>query len=155
MSRIKLFLWYVGVVVLSLFANITIKFIPFKSLIRWITNSEAISTEELCLTNNEQKRLYRAEELLEHVREKVPWRVYCFEQAIVALIIAKVLKVNMNIYFGVQKVNDQILAHAWTVAGEVIFTGREESIHFVPVFVRGYKANIKKIRKIHKKGKFI
>ncbi len=54
MSRIKLFLWYVGVVVLSLFANITIKFIPFKSLIRWITNSEAISTEELYLTNNEQ-----------------------------------------------------------------------------------------------------
>jgi hypothetical protein len=154
MARIKLFIWYVGVLVLSVCANITIKFIPFKSLIRWITNSEAISTEELRLTSNEQKRLYRAEEILEHVREKVPWRVFCFEQAIVALIMAKVFNVNMNIYFGVQKVNDQILAHAWTVAGEEIFTGKEESANFVPVFIRGYKANIKKRRKAHKKEKF-
>ena len=138
MAHIKFFFWYFGLLFLSLLANMSIKVIPFKTLIQKITNSEMISDEHLIISSRQRERLIRATELLERIRESVPWRVYCFEQALVLLIIAKVLGVNMNIYFGLQKSNENVRAHAWTKAGNEVFTGKEECKNFVSVFSRGY-----------------
>ena len=143
MSQIKFLFWYIGIMVVSFLANLMIKVIPFKLLIGWITNSDSITDRELLLTNRQQERLFRAADILKRIRQKVPWRVYCFEQAIVALVIARILGVNMNIYFGVQKNGDKLLAHAWTMAGNDIFTGKEEMEKFVPVYSRGYRSNKK------------
>ncbi len=139
MVKIKLVFWYGIIYVLSFGSYIAIKIIPFKSLITRVTNTEKIIAADLSLTKRQQQRLLRVQEILERVSEKVPWRVLCFEQALVALWIARVLKLNMNIYFGIKHEEGNLLAHAWTEAGNQIFTGEEGREEFLPVYIRGYK----------------
>lgn len=136
MIKIKSGILYGLIAIVSLTANISIKIIPFKKLISLLTNVDKV--EEVSLTILQHNRLATIHRIMQRVSYKVPWRVMCYEQAIIVLLFCRLLKINVNISFGVRKSNDgKVLAHAWTRAGGLLVSGWRNSHLFSNVYQRG------------------
>ncbi|PKM55435.1 MAG: hypothetical protein CVV00_04010 [Firmicutes bacterium HGW-Firmicutes-5] len=140
MIRLKRILLFILVVILTGVGHIAIKLVPFKTLIHFMTNVEEVETE--ALTERQAYRLKSMALILNHLNRHVFWRVKCYEQALVALFFAKLWGVNMMIYFGLSKNEDDgLLAHTWTEAGNMYITGGQNAHGFSVVYKRGYSKN--------------
>jgi hypothetical protein len=63
-----------------------------------------------------------------------PWRTKCFEQAIAAKIMLKKRHIKSTLYLGVLKdVSNELRAHAWLKANDVIVTGGPEVNKFTVI----------------------
>lgn len=138
----KKYVLYGSIFVLTIAANLSIKLIPFKKLIFILTNTDCAKASSI--TEKQKGRLILITRLLKRIAGKVPWRVKCFEQAIVVLIFAKLLKIDMDVFFGISKSDDRkILVHAWTKVGDMYITGGESTDIFTIVYHRGYQSKCK------------
>lgn len=134
----KLFI-YIGIAILTLIANVAIKIVPFKKLMTTVTNTDSVVVLEL--TSAQIKRLRYGIAGLDAIRRRVPWRVMCFEQALVCLVFARILKLNMNVYFGINKSDGRLTAHSWTEAGGMLVSGGSNAHLFTTVYQRGFVSN--------------
>lgn len=144
MKKLKRVLLFMIVAVLTGVGHIAIKLVPFKTLIRFMTNVDEVETE--IFTRKKAYRLKSVALMLNRVDQRVFWRVKCYEQALVALLFARLLGVNMMIYFGLSKEDDgKLLAHTWTEAGDMYITGGDNAYAFSVVYKRGYRKNRNRI----------
>jgi len=138
MIGFKRLMLYFIVTVLSGVSNIAIKLVPFKTLIRLMTNEVEVKAE--VLTNKQAYRLESVVLVLNRIHNHVFWRVKCYEQALVALFFARLLGADMMIYFGVMKGEQgELLAHTWTQSGGMYITGGDNAHEFSVVYNRGYR----------------
>ncbi|MDF1618517.1 lasso peptide biosynthesis B2 protein [Petrocella sp. FN5] len=140
MIRFKRLLLYLIIAILTGLGHIAIRLVPFKTLIRFMTNVDEVETE--VMTKKQTNRLKSVALILNRVNRHVFWRVKCYEQALVALFFARLLGINMMIFFGLLKdENGELLAHTWTEAGDMYITGGENAHAFSVVYKRGYRKN--------------
>ncbi len=135
---IKLISLYLLITFFTLYANISIKIMPIKKLLSKVTNN----TTEIDNTLNptERGRLSKIINIIDVISNHVPWRVKCFEQALTTLYMAKILNIDLNVFFGVQReIDGKINAHAWTKSGGRILTGFDEHEKYTVVLTRSYK----------------
>jgi len=64
-------------------------------------------------------------------RSPVPTR--CLAQAIAIRQMTKRRGIDCELYLGVRKLNDKLIAHAWTKHGDVFLTGAKGYQHFIVV----------------------
>jgi hypothetical protein len=132
------------IAVLTGIGHIAIKLVPFKTLIRMMTNVDEVETE--ALTKKQAYRLQSVALTLKRVNRHVFWRVKCYEQALVALFFARLLGISMLISFGLLKgENGELLAHTWTEAGNMYITGGDNAHAFSVVYKRGYRKDKNKL----------
>lgn len=128
---------YVLVTILSIYANIVIKRRSFEKLIGEFTTSDKLYNGifDIKYIN----RLYRITECIEDLSYIIPWRLKCFESALILLILCRVLRLPLNVFFGI-KYDDSHnpVAHAWTGVDSHVFTGRQEYKTFKCVYSRAY-----------------
>lgn len=123
--------------ILSAFVSFIIKFIPFKTLMKWFTNSECYEEVELTLLQKSRLRLVMS--YLDIIEEISPWRVMCYEKAIMSLILSRMIRVNIAVYFGVKRELDgSLTAHAWTETGGYMLSGASNAHQYKAVFTRAY-----------------
>ncbi len=144
MRKLKRLLLFIIIAVLTGIGNIVIKLVPFKTLIRIMTNVDEVVAGPL--SKQQAYRLKLVALTLRRVHRHVFWRVKCYEQALVALFFARFLGINMMIYFGLTKDEDgKLLAHTWTEAGDMYITGGDNAHAFSVVYKRGYRVNRNRI----------
>ncbi|SHN28898.1 lasso peptide biosynthesis B2 protein [Chitinophaga sp. CF418] len=62
-----------------------------------------------------------------------PWRARCFEQALAGKIMLTYRKMSGIVFFGINKVGDDLQAHAWLESEGVIITGAKEADQFIVI----------------------
>ncbi len=135
MKSLKKTIPYSGVLILSIIANFMIKVIPFKKLMVLVTNGETEQDNGIAVANKDLDFIYYS---LEATKIRAFWRVKCYEQAIVALLIARMKRIPMRVDFGLKTIDGKVVAHAWTRANGKIVTGGKSMEGFVSVFHRVY-----------------
>ena len=119
------FLWFI-------YAFILVRFIPlrwFNSLLGEYKKETIVDLDKshLDLVHLVKKNIRRWKRFL-------PWKVKCFEEAIVAKKILERYNIQTTLYLGVNKDNNNELnAHAWLKAGSKIITGEKGFERFVVV----------------------
>ncbi len=136
---IKLLGLHILIVILSLIANIMVKVLRFKKIIKYLTNEDDIDFEALSARRLEH--LDRIVTGINGISHKVPWRMKCYESAIVMLILAKLMRFSIAVEFGVNRKGNQLNAHAWTWVPERLLTGGDEKNEFTSVYRRFYKGS--------------
>lgn len=131
------YLLYLVIFFLLGIANVMIKILSFKRLLRLLTNAENEYIEKI-----DQKRIDRINLIgrsISKISYYTPWRSMCFEQAIVASVLLRIIGVSNNIFFGIRKNEiDQLEAHAWTKVDDIYVTGGGNKDQFNPVLIRSY-----------------
>jgi hypothetical protein len=62
-----------------------------------------------------------------------PWRAKCFEQALAGKIMLTYKRMSGIVFFGINKVGDDLQAHAWLESEGVIITGATEADQFIVI----------------------
>ena len=62
-----------------------------------------------------------------------PWRAKCFEQALAGKIMLTYRNMTGIVFFGINKVGDDLQAHAWLESEGVIITGGKEAGQFIVI----------------------
>ena len=62
-----------------------------------------------------------------------PWRAKCFEQALAGKIMLTYRHMSGIVFFGINKVGDDLQAHAWLESEGVIITGGKEADQFIVI----------------------
>jgi len=117
-------------------ANLLIKLVSFKRLIRLISNSDTAA--QPVLTPKQASRLASLKRAILSVSRRTPWRSMCFEQAVAASLILKALGISHQISFGLNTDNDKLKAHAWLLVGSTYVTGYIANMEFTAVSVYCY-----------------
>jgi len=112
--------------------------VPFKKLIGSLTNTDREESIAFSTRDKKRGRLGEINRCTENLDKIVPWRIKCFEQAVVMMIFARILQVPVTVYFGLFKDGGEIAAHAWTKAGDRILSGKKGYKYYTPVFHRSY-----------------
>jgi hypothetical protein len=118
-------------------SNLSIKILPFRILMRFFANSE--TEPEIELTGKNQARVGLIGRQVISVSKYTPWRSKCFEQALTAAFILKLLGISYKIYFGVNTENGPS-SHAWVMVGEKNVTGQHTNVVFTPVKAFFYRS---------------
>lgn len=134
-------LLYLYLLLLSLFANLVIKLLSFKKIIEIFSNSENVVENNL--SDFERRRLTTVLYGINWVTKKAPWRVMCYEQALIAVIVARLMGLNINIHFGLNRdQKNQVIAHSWSTIGNIVFTGGDNMSGFTEIYKIGWKSDI-------------
>jgi len=67
------------------------------------------------------------------VSKNTKWESLCLVQALTALTLLKLKKINATIYLGLLKDNGELLAHAWLRSGDFIVIGGEQKDKFTVI----------------------
>ncbi|SDF67695.1 lasso peptide biosynthesis B2 protein [Chitinophaga filiformis] len=62
-----------------------------------------------------------------------PWRAKCFEQALAGKMMLTYKHMSGIVFFGINKVGDDLKAHAWLESEGVIITGGREADQFIVI----------------------
>lgn len=133
MSRysFKKLVLYTSVYLLLGISNLLIKIISFKHLVRLLTNS-CVEFHPI-LSPRKLFRISSARQAIFTVSRRTPWRSKCFEQAITASILLKMMRVSHKINFGLNNDENELKAHAWVMVNNVYITGFSTEIEFIAV----------------------
>jgi hypothetical protein len=118
-------------------ARLTLVFIPFRKIAPKLGEN---ITDQLPLARVE-KAIHGQQDVrtaILRAAARSPWRTACFEQALAAKIMLKNRKIGSVIYFGVQKNQDNLLAHAWLESGGITVTGGKDLSPFS--VIAGFKS---------------
>lgn len=127
-------------------SNLLIKLVSFKRLIRLISNSDTAA--QPVLTPRQAMRLNWLRRVILSVSRRTPWRSMCFEQAITASLILKVLGISHQISFGLNTDNDKLKAHAWLKVNDIWVTGFMTSMDFTAVSVFCYTSKKDRVKDV-------
>lgn len=96
---------------LSFYIRLLIIFVPFKKLEKRFGNK----TENPPIEKDAKKteRLVLIKKSILRLKRRIPWRYKCYEQSLTALYMLKKRKLSYNLYFGVKKEKQKLLAHVW------------------------------------------
>lgn len=133
---LKKIILYGSVYVLLGLANLLIKLVSFKKLVRLISNSDRAA--EAVLTPRKAARLRSIRNAIVSVSRRTPWRSKCFEQAVTASLILRVLGISHQISFGLNTDNNELKAHAWLLVNDIWVTGFMTRMGFTAVSVYFY-----------------
>lgn len=103
-------------------ARLILLFVPFRKITPLLGKTISIQ-QPLLLTGSGEPLQQHIRTAISRAHKRSPWRTACFEQAIAAKIMLKNRKTVSSVYFGIQKKNDSILAHAWLESGGTMVTG--------------------------------
>lgn len=117
-------------------SNLLIKLLSFKRLVRLISNSEVEC--HAALSPKTADRIRYIGHTVASVSRRTPWRSMCFEQALAAAFILKMLRIPHSIYFGLNNDDHILRAHAWSRAGGIFVTGFSDHMDFTAVSVYHY-----------------
>lgn len=133
MSRylLKKIILYGSVYVLLGISNLLIKLVPFKKLVRFLSNTDTAA--QAVLTPKKAARLDWLRRAIVSVGRRTPWRSMCFEQAITASLILRILGISYQINFGLNTDNEKLKAHAWLKVNGIWITGYMTSMDFTAV----------------------
>jgi hypothetical protein len=110
-------------------AKLLIIFFPFKKIAALIGKSQTESPNEMI--GNSQ--VYNIEIAVIRAVKFVFFSSKCYDQALATTFMLKRRKISSTIYFGIQKENEQLIAHAWVRCGEKIVSGRLGFERFTPI----------------------
>lgn len=131
-NAIKKVAWFCIAAVALMICKLSIMLLPFKQVVKWYGGTE-MSVEDLTL-----KQLARARRLryvIEKCAHACPWRCVCYEQALAAMMMARLLGIPMVMHYGIKRDGAMgMKAHAWTLCGDVTVTGELEMPEFYSVY---------------------
>ena len=104
-------------------ARVLLKVIPFIKLAPWLGRTTAPAHLMTALPARQQARAQAIGHTVQFAARHTPWLSTCFTQVVVARCLLRLYRVPYAIYFGLERGNDGLQAHAWIVAGEVSVTG--------------------------------
>lgn len=123
-------------------SKIMIGALPFRKIISLITNSPEESPEHLDPAS--MGRAQRIGRSVAWVGRRVPWQSKCYDQALAASLLLRIMGISGTLYFGIWKdPTDSIGAHAWLRAGDVIITGAEEAPRFTQLYKGSFSGGLK------------
>lgn len=109
-------------------ARCMLVFMPFRKIAPLLGKS----------VDDDYTRGARASHRLKRIRTAItraaawsPWRAKCFEQALAGKIMLTCRNMSCIVFFGINKVGDELQAHAWLESDGVIITGGKEADQFV------------------------
>jgi hypothetical protein len=135
--QLKRWVLLVGIFFLGIVANLMIKVVPFKKIMAIMTTDSDTTYHNP--SAHEEALLRILVESTERIADVVPWRMKCFENALIMLLFARLLGVELHVDFGVKKEGTSVTAHAWTSSGNRKLTGREECDSYTSVLRRTYR----------------
>lgn len=111
---------------------------PFRSLIRWVSNSSDATALEL--GSMECRRVMKISMALESMKDRMPWDSRCYDQALAAMLLLRLLGVPHTLYFGIRK-NEvgELEAHAWVRAGRIAVSGGDECGRFSVIYFKSFQ----------------
>lgn len=105
---------------------------PFKWIALFLGNEGVESPVRL--RPREKEKAIKIGGAINKVSRYTPWESKCLVQAITGKLLLGKENIENTLYFGVKrKENDQISAHAWLRAGEIIVTGRRGYENYAPI----------------------
>ena len=111
-------------------ARILILFVPFRKYSFWL-GKYGYETEEKDIADENFVRLIA---ISVHRAQKItPWRFKCLEQAMTAKKLLDKKDINTTIYFGVNRKEGKMNAHAWLRCGTKYVTGGKNRNEFTKV----------------------
>ena len=129
----QLLIWEAGLWLLM--AKLAILLIGFKRTASWLGHPRAlIEPDRPTFPESGPKRLGK---YIQKTAKHVPWDSKCLVQAIAGQLMLKVRRLPGTIYFGVNKENGQMKAHAWLRSGSTILTGGQQKKQYTLVGVIG------------------
>ena len=105
-----------------IYAFLLARFIP----LRWFNKllGEFKKVDGNIINNEQLQRINEVLKNLRRIKRRLPWKVKCFEEAIVAKKILEKFKIKSTIYLGVAKGSEEsLIAHAWLKSGNSFITG--------------------------------
>ena len=130
---------YIAVVCILLVSKLLIMTLPFKKIVELLSNSKGepiLGTDKRSLGRVKSLRF-----VIHKVAKRLPIAILCYEQAITALIILRMLKISSTIFFGINRNESNVLeAHAWSKAENIYITGFENMNEFTEVYKLSYEA---------------
>ena len=128
-AKVKKVLMVLPIALLTGINRLIIKFVPFKTIGEFLGQYMVLSNVTVS-----EKKLRQAKviaKLLRYITQITPWRVMCFEQALTAAQLYKVLGIPFDIFFGTKRMTDgSLCAHSWISVGGQVMTGGEEMADF-------------------------
>ena len=95
---------------------------PFKKIITMLGGQVSVQAPSTAAARigNEQEQIRRA---IRIACRCAPWRTKCFEQALAGKIMLRKRNISSTVYFGIDKENGQLIAHAWLQSEGLSITG--------------------------------
>ena len=119
------------------FSKLIILFFPFKVIASKIGIPQLETSSEIHVDNS-------VEDIQIAVRRGVKYVFFaskCYDQALAITFMLKRRKISSTIYFGLNKIEDQLYAHAWVRCGQLIVSGKGGYENFTPVAWFGTNTN--------------
>jgi len=121
----RTFLWFI-------YAFILVRFVP----LRWFSKLLGKFKEEsiVDLDIMQMEIVFLVKKNIMRLKKQLPWKVKCFEEAIVAKKILYKYNIQTTLYLGVNKNKENgLVAHAWLKAGSKVIAGEKGFEKFVVV----------------------
>lgn len=111
-------------------ARILILFVPFRKYSFWLGKYNTETPEDL-MTDESYIALISLS--VSRAQKATPWRYKCLEQAMTAKKLLNKRRIPSTIYFGVNKKDGKMTAHAWLRCGSTYVTGGRNKDDFIKV----------------------
>ncbi|UPK72690.1 lasso peptide biosynthesis B2 protein [Chitinophaga filiformis] len=108
-------------------ARCMLVFMPFRKIAPLLGKSVTAASTSHIRTTRRPKRIKAA---IRRAAACSPWRAKCFEQALAGKIMLSYRRMPGIVFFGINKVGDDLQAHAWLESEGVIITGGKEADQF-------------------------
>ncbi|MCF6405287.1 lasso peptide biosynthesis B2 protein [Chitinophaga filiformis] len=110
------------------FARGMLIFMPFRKIAPLLGKNVADDTTTYVKATPRPQRIKAA---IRRAAACSPWRAKCFEQALAGKIMLSYRNMPGIVFFGINKVGDDLQAHAWLESEGVIITGAAEANQFI------------------------
>lgn len=111
-------------------ARCMLVFMPFRKIAPLLGKSVPDENTRGMRTSRRPERIRAA---IRRAAKWSPWRAKCFEQALAGKIMLTCRRMSCIVFFGINKVGDELQAHAWLESEGVIITGGKEAGQFVVI----------------------
>lgn len=111
-------------------ARILIMFVPFRKYSFWLGKYNTETPEDI---KADESYVTLISMSVCRAQKVTPWRYKCLEQAITAKKLLNNKKIPSTIYFGVNKKDGKMNAHAWLRCGNMYVTGGRNRSDFTRV----------------------
>jgi len=105
-------------------ARVVIAILPFRLIRGFLGEHHATTmTGEPSLAGHRHARARHVATLIGIAAAHSPWRADCYPQALTARLMLTMARIPHTVRFGVRRDGDELRAHAWVLAGDVMVTG--------------------------------
>jgi hypothetical protein len=116
---------------LCIFIKLMVLLLPMKKYSRLLGAQNSVYGMEP--NEKEEHIIYIVSCAIVRSRKIIPWKSQCLTEAITAKIMLQRRRVLSTLYLGVNKNNQDLIAHAWLRCGTTFVTGRKGAHQFVIV----------------------